>query len=1079
MEDQMTLGSLFSGSGGFELAGTLAGVKPVFLSEVEPFCVRLTEKRFPDVKHYGDVSRLSGADLEPVDVITFGSPCFPEGTLILTDNGYIPIEEVEVGMRVLTHKGRWRTVTATGAKFGETVVLKGNHYGLECTPNHPIYSSGERKYYPQLDNGKRGNMILLTDEKSWVPAGEMKGKLWGVPNYAEPLPIASPSYLGTSWQKPMPPFSDELFYFVGRWLGDGWVQNKQRPGRPEGHTGGQICICDSYDKEGELREIVEKMSERYSVYRHRTAIRFTFTSKVFCEWLTDNFGRYAYGKTMPGWVFGMRESYKRSLLNGLIDSDGTKVQDNIWKINTTSKRLAESIRILGEMLGYSTTVFFVKTEDTCVIEGRVVNQRDWYSVVLTRGKKRKHLSDDRQGWYRVRSVTQTHNTKPVYNLTVDEDNSYVADGIVVHNCQDLSIAGNRAGIHEGKRSSLFFQAIRIIKEMKEATNGKYPRYAIFENVAGAFSSNNGADFKAVLEAFCSVENEGAYIPEPPKGKWPHAGYILGDNYSLAWRLFDSKYFGVAQRRERIYLVADFTGWSAGEILFKRDGVPWYTPEGFRKREEITSGSGEGAEASGALGVDGYNGAVSDMASTLGVNCGMSTGRNGVMVLNDQGGAVMSVTEDITGTLRAPDHGHQPAVLEAAGFCTEHSAKARSIGYEEEKSPTLRAGTVPAALLFENHSQDTRYKGPLDVAQPVTANYGMGGNNQPFVVEEVETFDVRLTSDGSKLQRNNVYPTSVARTLDTGGIAPDSNQGGVAVCEPTSPRAFGICSKTSHGMLGDNPDVGFYEAETSRCLDQGSGSPTRNQGGIVVVEGNGSRPSHKGDGYRESETMYTLNATEQHAVAFADKAASLSANDGPKGHSSQQLKNPEQNFVGEKIYHSSKNSYHTEFKNDPVVDTLVASDFKDPPTVTVYHSNHASGMNADFSEKETANTLAASDYKDPPTVCGEPEYIVRRLTPTECLRLQALPDWWCDGLSDDDPSDEEVQRWIGIFTEFNEAMGKTVKPKTANQVRKWLKDPYSDSAVYKMAGNGITISVAYFILSNIVYYAQKDPDTFGT
>ena len=403
-----------------------------------------------------------------------------------------------------------------------------------------------------------------------------------------------------------------------------------------------------------------------------------------------------------------------------------------------------------------------------------------------------------------------------------------------------------------------------------------------------------------------------------------------------------------------------------------------------------------------------------------------------MVLNDQGGREMSVTEGVTGTLRAQEHGHQPAVLEAAGFCTEHSAAARGIGFEEEKSPTLRAGVVPAALLFENHSQDTRYKGPLDVAQPVTATYGSGGNNQPFVVEK-----------------------------------------------PTSPRAFGICSKTSHGMLGNNPNVGFYEAETSRCLDQGSGSPTRNQGGMVVVEGNGSRPSHKGDGYKESETMYTLTATERHAVALAETAAPLSAMDGPKGPSSQQLKNPEQNFVGEPVYHSSKNSYHTEFKNDPVVDTLVASDFKDPPTVTVYHSNHASGMNADFSGEEALRTLAASDYKDPPTVCEEPYYIVRRLTPIECARLQGMPDWWCDGLSDDNPSDEEIDKWMGIFEEYRQTITHAKTKKTRNQVIKWLKDPYSDAAAYKMWGNGISLPIPFFILSGIVYHAQNDPAGFGT
>ena len=495
---------------------------------------------------------------------------------------------------------------------------------------------------------------------------------------------------------------------------------------------------------------------------------------------------------------------------------------------------------------------------------------------------------------------------------------------------------------------------------------------------------------------------------------------MGDSYSIAWRLFDSKHWGVPQRRERVYIVTNFTGRGAGEILFKRDCLPWHTPEGFRTREEAASCFRDGFEAAGGgvIGVDGYNGAVSDMASTLGVNCGMSTGRNGVMVLNDQGGREMSVTEGVTGTLRAQEHGHQPAVLEAAGFCTEHSAAARGIGFEEEKSPTIRAGAVPAALLFENHSQDSRYTGPLDAAKSLTASYGTGGNNQPFVVE---------------------------------------------------PKAFGICSKTSLGMLGDNPDVGFYEAKTSRCLDQGSGSPTRNQGGMVVVEGNGQRPSHKGDGYKESETMYTLNATEMHAVAFE---APLAAKEEPAGQ--KQKGSP-----AEKPYHSSKASYFMNFNNGDAAETLVATDYKDPPTVTVYHSNHASGMNADFSGEETLRTLAASDYKDPPTVCEEPYYIVRRLTPVECARLQGMPDWWCDGLSDDNPSDEEIDKWMDIFEEYRQTITHAKTKKTRNQVIKWLKDPYSDAAAYKMWGNGISLPIPFFILSNIVYHAQNTHVGLGT
>lgn len=146
-------------------------------------------------------------------------------------------------------------------------------------------------------------------------------------------------------------------------------------------------------------------------------------------------------------------------------------------------------------------------------------------------------------------------------------------------CQDLSLAGKQKGLIEGKRSNLFFEAIRIIKEMRHATHGKYPRYAVWENVPGAFSSNKGRDFLAVLRAF--VEAAGgrdADVPEPErKGKpgrlaWRNAGCILGDGYSIAWRVLDAKYWGVSQRRKRIYLVADFGGQRAGEILFKREGL---------------------------------------------------------------------------------------------------------------------------------------------------------------------------------------------------------------------------------------------------------------------------------------------------------------------------------------------------------------------------------------------------------------------------------------------------------------------------------------------------------------------------
>lgn len=138
-------------------------------------------------------------------------------------------------------------------------------------------------------------------------------------------------------------------------------------------------------------------------------------------------------------------------------------------------------------------------------------------------------------------------------------------------CQDLSVAGRRAGL-DGERSGLFMEAVRIIKEMREKTNGKYPKYAIWENVPGAFSSNKGEDFRTVIEEFCKIKDDTTAIPRPTDGKWRNAGLILADGYSLAWRTLDAQFWGIPQRRRRIFLVADFTGGSAGKILFEQTGL---------------------------------------------------------------------------------------------------------------------------------------------------------------------------------------------------------------------------------------------------------------------------------------------------------------------------------------------------------------------------------------------------------------------------------------------------------------------------------------------------------------------------
>ena len=597
-------------------------------------------------------------------------------------------------------------------------------------------------------------------------------------------------------------------------------------------------------------------------------------------------------------------------------------------------------------------------------------------------------------------------------------------------CTDMSVAGRRAGL-EGQQSVLFYQAIRIIKEMRCATNGKYPRYIVWENVPGAFSSNGGEDFKAVLEAVIGVAEPETQVPMPEKNRWPYADCYMGDGWSVAYRVLDAQFWGVPQRRKRIYLVADFAGGRAFDILFKSEGLSGYSAESFRSWQR-TAGS--------------------------------ATDRTGTasLCLNDQGGQRMDVTDEVTATLRAEAH-HPPCVLESAGFCTEHSSKSRSIGYEEETSPTLRAGVIPATV-YENHSQDTRYTGPIDTAPTVSATYGMGGNNQPFVVsgETPKTLKIRSGCEGggkgaiiqenksATLSCNNdqtlfepcnwdgdqVAPTLTAHNAGGNQRMPDKNHFNCVL------QAFGISSKDSNGMKSANPHVGFYHADTSRTLDANGGNPTCNQGGTIVIEGNGSRPSHQGDGYKESDVMYTLNTVDRHAV-----------------------------------YTMTTGSFAQ--VSEDMAPTVLARDYKDPTAVCygIGRDTFNQGKNAKFAptfEPELQPTLVA---KGPGAI--QSGYTVRRLTPTECARLQGFPDWWCDDLGIAEPTMADIQYWYDVFENHRRIMGSSTKPKSLKQIAKWLRDPHSDAAEYKMWGNGVALPCVVFVLSGIVWCTQDEAENSRT
>ena len=648
-------------------------------------------------------------------------------------------------------------------------------------------------------------------------------------------------------------------------------------------------------------------------------------------------------------------------------------------------------------------------------------------------------------------------------------------------CQDMSIAGKRGGL-DGSRSSLFYEAIRIVKEMRDKTNGEKPRFICWENVPGAFSSNKGEDFRAVLEAVIGIKEPAAEVPAPDKKGWPYADYYVGDGWSAAYRVLDAQWWGVPQRRKRIFLVADFAGERAKEILFESEGVSGYSAEGFRAWQRA---AGDLADRAGAAG------------------CG-GTGR---IVLNDQGGSRMDVTEEVACTLRAEAH-HPPCVMEAAGFCTEHSAKARGIGYEEETAPTLRAGVVPAAValenhpadsrvkiseddkvqtltgrmgtgggnvplvmagaeeypeaeMYENHSQDTRYKGPLDTAPTVNATYGMGGNNQPFVVEKPKTMKIRSGCAGGGK-----------------GVLLQEDKSATLGCnnDQTVFIPYGICSKASNAMKSDNPRSGFYEAQTSRTLDANGGNPGCNQGGIAIVAFAQNQRDEVRDLGDKSGALAAEPGTKQQTYVLQGSMIGREDKNGPQGSGI----NEDVSFTLDAadrhaVAYCMTTGCYTRI-GEELTPPLMARDYKDPPVV---NARTASG-------KDVFGTLSASMGSkqwlgNQEAFSGnyhimEPHYIVRRLTPTECARLQGFPDWWCGGLGIENPTKEEIGFWTEVWETHRKVMGTSKKPKTEKQIRKWLADPYSDSAEYKLWGNGIALPCAYFVLAGIAWAAQCGAET---
>ena len=622
--------SIFSGIEAATVAWQPLGWEPLAFSEIDPFPSTVLQHHYPDIPNLGDITKI---DWNPykgqADLVVGGSPCFPAGTLILTSEHLKPIEEIKVGDMVLTHRNRWRRVTATGSKIADTIVLRGNGVSsLECTPNHPFYA--RTRVHRESGYG-------YEYKQEWIPATDMVGRQWLNMNAAtEPLPVpALPD--GVSLTEP-------FLRLIGTWLSLG--QSSSLPA-------------------------------------------FRFDSQSINRWVMKQFG--GKEKHIPSWVYGLSENLRISLLEGYFQ----RMDSVRYAQPCSGMQLLVGMKILAAGAGYRSSILYE--------ENPSIHSTGTYRIKFNTSPIDSDDFDDDGYWGRVNEKTVGRSNVLVYNLEVEDDHSYVAAGIAVHNCQSFSVAGKREGL--AGASGLMFEYIRAVRELR-------PRWFVWENVPGAFTSERGEAYRQLLSEMDAL------------------------GYGLAWRVLDAQFFGVAQRRERVFLVGSLGTMRCAEVLFERESLSWDHQSSRQKRQALAE------EAQGCVGeADHDSGCLTPgetqsrrVYPTSGVYPTLSTreksGQNQESVFTQFG-------DDIAGTLTARydsspcvDRGANVVVDERdvvaaldfkpVAFLYNQGAKARSLGISEI-SPTLKTDHNPVVAFASNQRDEVR---ELEVAGALAAQPGI-------------------------------------------------------------------------------------------------------------------------------------------------------------------------------------------------------------------------------------------------------------------------------------------------------------------------------------------------------------------
>lgn len=531
----------FAGGGGASTGIEAAIGRPVDIAiNHDAEAIAMHEANHPETRHFTEdvwnVDPVEACGGRPVGLAWFSPDCcFPAGTMVLTQHGYAPIENLCVGDLVLTHRQRWRRVTQTHQSTKPLLEIRGHgHHGLRVSSEHPIYARRRQ--------GRHRGYTL--ESPQWVPASAMgKGWYWSTPTEVEALPI--PELRRRSKKGTGVPIDERLMWLAGRYLGDGWT-------RLTADRAELVIICgkheaddlapmlDVWPRTGPRAQLGELGWQRREV---RTAIQFTTNCRALVEWLRGEFGHGAGEKRIPGWALGMDEKLRRALLEGYVSADGWEGNDRrskaLVECTTVSPSLAWGVRSLAATLGLAAAVYKTASQNG-VIEGRSVNVRPAYRVRWRRkveaDRAQTHLRDGLR-WAPVREARELGDAVPVFNIAVEEDESYVAEGVIVHNCH-FSRAKGATPVKKEIRG-LAWVVIRWAQAVR-------PRVIVLENV----------------EEF---ETWGPVIAGRPcpvrKGEtfryWIAKLTSLG--YAVEWRSLVAADYGAPTTRKRLYLIARCDG----------------------------------------------------------------------------------------------------------------------------------------------------------------------------------------------------------------------------------------------------------------------------------------------------------------------------------------------------------------------------------------------------------------------------------------------------------------------------------------------------------------------------------------